>query len=247
MVVLRGQSTLAEQKPRREWSRTEGWQTVRSWVGTNDAIEGLVAQLQAATGGADRIAIFPDGPVSRLEAYVSSENAGAQETAATTWELVGNDLTKSLYELKKSRDLGTTVLEGIQEKVKDKDYSYTVPAGDATSLYELIRKGTDSFTLSQYVLKKTSVVGSNYTAQIAFSGINKRWTTTQINAAEAIPTSVIFSITTLETSLPAAGTGFAWSWLKRTPTVRAIARNRLEVSQEWYLEAWSTWIYEAHS
>ncbi|MEW6160153.1 MAG: hypothetical protein AB1813_22200 [Verrucomicrobiota bacterium] len=266
MSTHRGKD-LVELSPRRVWSRTEGWQTVRAWEGTREAVQGLIAQLQS-TNGADRIDIFPDGPVARLEAYISSEDAGANETSTDTWELLGNDIQKNLTEHIKLQVYSETILASITagarevqsaEASKVESTRNTVitqiqalctaegkDSADAVAFLKALLKGHDAFGVSQYVLRKSSLVSSRYSTKIAFTGIQRLWTAAQLESTESVPANLLFTISSIEPP-ETVQAGYLWSWLKRTPTVAAVGRHKLQITQEWWLEAWSTTLYAQHA
>ncbi|MEW6156161.1 MAG: hypothetical protein AB1813_01945 [Verrucomicrobiota bacterium] len=234
-------------------------------------MQGLIAQLQS-TNGADRIDIFPDGPVARLEAHISSEDAGASERSSDSWELLGNMIGKKIQEhpkllkysaqthgiiqsaLKDCNDANTTgysaVYQAATAAITQAALDDGLPNGDALNFFDLMLKGTDSYNVSQYVLRKTQVVSSRYTNQLAYLDVEKIWTPAQIVKAEAMPATIVFQIWDSQTQTEkiqpntVIQSGYAWGWLKQSPVVSSVSRGKVEITQEWWLEAWSTDLYE---
>jgi hypothetical protein len=246
------------------WSRTGGYVTSRVFTGTHEAIDSMIPQLVVAAG-ADSFAIDREESTSTLTAVFANEGPEATEVPFDIWELPGNDLQKEIWEHPKVLGYSSamvTVLRNEVELVQSGSSTYaesvaaiqvqmtaeSLSAGtqaEILSLFDHILKGGDSFVTDQYVLRKTQLITSRYTAIIARSGVNKIWTTAQITGSETIPQFISNELGQL--TAPTARTGYQWGWLKKAPTVLQVAGNKFQLTQEWWLEQWSTFVYDVYS
>ncbi len=182
-----------------------------------------------------------DGPAWRIVVR-SPDFTDGDAQATVQWELLGNEIHKDLYEHPRSLQIGEANLRTIRNAIADPQPD-TAPtlAGDALTLYTLLLKGTNAFLTSQYVLRRTQIVSSRYQVRVAFNQIDYVWTTAQIVNVEAPPAALLFSI--IEIPIPASQAGYQWGWLKKSPTVQQASGNRFQITQEWWLEQWSTYVY----
>jgi hypothetical protein len=82
--------------------------------------------------------------------------------------------------------------------------------------------GVESYTVSQWVLRRTTIIASNSTIKPSLSNIGKLLTTSYLTQIEEIPTTIRFD-------LPPNG-----YWLKRTPTFEQTAADKWQITQEWW-------------
>lgn len=246
------------------WSRSNGYVTTRVFEGSHFAIDSLIPQL-VVSAGADSFSIDRDDATSICTAVFAYEGPGASEVPVDTWEILGNDLQKDIWEHPNVLGYSSAMVAVLRKEVElvqsgSSTYDESVAAINTQiafegitaptstqiiTLFDQILKGLESFVVDQYVLRKSQLITSRYTATIARVGINKIWTTAQVQAAESMPTFISNELNQLVA--PTARTGYLWGWLKKSPTVTQVAGNKFQVAQEWWLEQWSTFVYTAYS
>lgn len=97
---------------------------------------------------------------------------------------------------------------------------------------EALGRGVESWTISQYVLRHTTVIGGRSRIRPALDNVGKVFTTGRLKGAEAIPSTLMFD-------LPE---GY---WLKRTPSVRQTAPDKWTITQEWWhADAYDGFVYD---
>lgn len=224
---------------RTEKDPTRGLFVIRVWEGTRDAINGIVSTLSS-----DQTYTIDDSdsPLYRLTVRTPDDDTlTSSSEVVNTWELLGNDIQKDLYEHPKSLAVTESDLRKIRDAIANPGDTPPTLTGDADTLYKLLLKGTNAYVVSQYVLRKTQTVSSRFQTLVAFANIEKIHTTAQVISAEAVPSTLIFSISQIP--IPASQTGYQWGWLKKTPTVSQLG-TKFQITQEYWLEQWSTYIYD---
>lgn len=193
-------------------------------------------ELDATRGAAYRLIVTtPDDPTSSVSTAIS-----------TTYELLGNTSSVSLWVHVKSLALSAAQRELVKTAVRTR--STTGLSGDALSLAKLIieNDGSRSFYASQYVFRMTQVVASTYQQQVSFANVGKVYTATQMQAEANPPATLFFSISAVSSRTAVTSPeGYLYGWLKQTPTINQIANYKFSVTNEWWLDDWSTWIYSA--
>lgn len=195
-----------------------------------------------------------------------TESQPAEQAIADIWSLVGNDLEKPIWtidkvqaELNKANDPHSLaliksdiekLLEGETETVDANGNTQTLSLEyilsgcdslgiDRTVIRGLINslaKGVESKSISQFVLRRVLVVASNTSIKPAYDGVNKIWTTENLNTDPStggeIPGTILFV-------LPG---GY---WLKRTPTVEQQTYDKWQITQEWYhADQYDSFVYD---
>jgi hypothetical protein len=201
------------------------------------------AELEAVGPTYQLTVIAPDVP--------AGDSIGVQEAF---FELAGNNLQFDMREHPKALALGPATLKIIDTAISgDTDAARTAAitqvnaaGGDTLALYNLLRQrnGTGAFFKPQYVLRYNRLVSSRATIDVGYSNVGKILTHAQMINDSAPPTGILAAINeAVDGYAPAAVTGYLWGWLKQTPTVQTVAGNKLQISGEYYLEFWSTWLY----
>jgi hypothetical protein len=99
----------------------------------------------------------------------------------------------------------------------------------------LMCMGTDTYTVSQYVLRRTVEVPWNTSFKPSLTNVGNVYSTSSLTSIELIPSSIKFTLPD----------GY---WLKRTPTMEQQASGTWQVTQEWWhADSYSTFIYEQAS
>jgi hypothetical protein len=109
------------------------------------------------------------------------------------------------------------------------------------SLYNLMIRGIAHYSAPQWVLRYTANVSNDYQFFTeANSGIGTIYTNAQ--AAAAVPAGRMRS-TIQAITAPPADSYLAWGWLKTAVTETVAARNRVDVSAEYWLAQWPILLY----
>ena len=241
---LRGQQ-IAEQNRELAWRRDAGYSQVFRMRGLKPFI---YAQLPFWQVTADEVRIMEDlTPYATLEARINTVLDGRAEVPINVWELIGQDINHDLYEHPLAGGISETELAKLRKAVDQNRRGETVSVfpndSNALTMYGLLSKGTDSFVRCQYVLRKSQTVTSNFTLAVSTYGVDAIWSLNQIYAIEPIYNRIYDTIVTI--AEPTAKPGFVFGWLKKSPQITAEANNKIRITQEWWLEQWSTWIYQS--
>lgn len=217
-------------------------------VGYNLVPSDFEAQLEAV------------GPIYRLTVITPDfpSGGGSVGVQQTSFELAGNSLQFDMREHPKALALGPTVLKDIDNAIDGETAAIrsaalsTVQAagGDTLALYNLLRqrKGSGSFFKPQYVFRYNRIASNRATINVGYSGVGKIHTTAQMIAQTGPPTGILNSIAEAVAPItPENVDDYTMGWLKQTPTVVSQAGNKLQISGEYYLEFWSTWLYAVAS
>lgn len=193
----------------------------------------------------------PDPPGWRVTVYTpdATTNPEGPFDVQNVWELLNNRVEKDLYEHPKSKAIDDENIKAIRRFLKSPvegaDPALIEPTtrAEAQKLFDLLLKGTNKYTTGEFVLRYTVTVSNRAAVSASFEDVEKLFTQTQLIThpnGVTPPAGIGFSLS----SIPAksAPTGYLWSWLKIAPTVR-YDRGKIVISQEFWLDLWSTWIY----
>lgn len=252
-----GTAGLVEQPSARAWDPRSGPAIIRRWRGTPEAVEAGRVQAQGL-GLRYRVQPAGQGNYWDLEiTYGAEETQPAETPLADTWELVGNDLEKNLWEapsiqaeldknkgterlheIAKLRRLCDAVVAGDEESPDPAHAGQTVKATvdevkaacvfldniDSAPFLAYIQsraRGVESASVSQWVLRRTTVIASNSTIKPALENVGKVFSTDSLKSKEAIPDTIRFDLEV----------GY---WLKRTPTITQTTADKWTITQEWW-------------
>jgi len=249
MIIL-GQ-TWAIKSIKKSYDPTRGPVVAVTFNGTKDALDGIVAGL-APDQSSD---MTEDGPVCLLTVTTPDyPDAETSESYTRRFELLGNDIERSIYGHPSVLALGIPTIQKIKDAVNKEgkfDQVTLLPESlkdnpTAMSVYKLIMGGGDSYHYSQYVYRVTTTISSRSAGRLAFANTNRIYNTAQMIAEAGAPPTIRFSLADIP-ALPAAPSGYMNGWLKKSPTVTEIAGQKAEVALEYVLETWSTFAYSAAS
>jgi hypothetical protein len=128
-------------------------------------------------------------------------------------------------------------------KNKTEEAASITVTGDANTLYDSMIRSEIDYVASQYVFRLTQTVSSRYSQKVVFSNVDRIYSTLQLLSETNPPSSLVFSVA----QIPVPNTvppGYAYGWLKKTPTVLTIAGNKIEITLEYWREIWSTYAYD---
>lgn len=252
MSCVGNQIDLAAQ--RLAYDPVRGETLTRVFEGTLEACFAQAIALRQNRPDLSFVLETADGPLWRItdQSPDFGQNPGLEAT--TTWELVGNDIQKDIYEADFALSIPEPQLTIVRDAmVNEKTVSEVQEdLGDAALvLLTLLKRGTTSFLEGQYVLRKSQFVSSKTEIRVAFSNTGGVFSTAALISAESIPDGLIFSI--LEIPIPSipesAGSVvvnselYARGWLKKTPTVTQVQGNKFEIRQEYWLDIWAVDLY----
>jgi hypothetical protein len=177
--------------------------------------------------------------------------------SVTNYEVLGNEITKSIYEADRTIALGNQTLRDIRDRI-NRDESGDGLSNDAKILYNLAKAGVTGWEVSQFVYRVTKVVSRKYTQKVAYNNIGRIYKTTQVIAETQPPPGLVFSLSDIKGDSSASGpndiaetpgvsaeTGWIYGWKKGTPTTQRVAGFRIAISTEFKLGIWSTYLYKA--
>lgn len=221
-----------------------------SWESAGANLGGIAKFLQDNRISYD---LEPNGKKSRIVAKASGGQLGIPNVAVDEWQLTANEIQKDLREHRKARALGNLLLQAIKKKLDDVDSEDIVGSDDAIKLYDLLLRGTTHYALGQYVLRHTTNVSNDYRVNISDINIERIYTTEQmlIECGSAggwvfpLPGRMVFKIEHIEA--PASQDGYLWGWRKLPSTEHTAPGNRIAITTEYWLEQWSTFIYDTVS
>lgn len=245
----------------RVWDPRRGWSTVKYQRGT--PADMLVAFNAArAAGYRVREDPDPEGGFTTISIEIGNDdNHPLDEPLTDEWSLVGNDLEKSIFNHSKVEVLRAGGGQTNQAWDSTKSAAFRkaceeVASGSTTDDIETVlfekysawsqneidtageivnelARGTEAFTVSQFVLKRTTIVPQRTDLKKSVEGAGLVYTTEQLQSAESVVPE------TLKFILPA---GF---WLKRTPTVTQEGRDKWRFEQEWWhADDYSEFLYD---
>lgn len=255
MIFIAGTPQPVRKSTEVTYDPQRGVQTTERWESAGDNLQGLAYNF-ANAGVA--YSFTPRKDISELVAtYGGTSPANQQpDIELDSWEVQVNHIQKDLFEHPKARAISADVVAQMRKGLKeDKKASELSPAltGDAAVLYDLYQRGTTHFELAQYVVRHTTNVGPTYAKNISDSNVEKIYTTAQLKSecsnaalwARPIPARLLQKIDTIQSQLSAAQSGYMWGWKKLGSPEAQAANGRINITTEYWLEQWSTWIYSA--
>lgn len=200
--------------------------------------------------------VFDPGPNGTISASTSSSGDGQEEKVTDTWEITTNELQKDIREHWKFRQLSDSVQSSINANIKESaELSAISPplTGNAVSFYKLMKSGTTHYAVSQYVVKHTTNVSGKFSQNVSDKNVEKLYTFDQLIAEVtdsslwAIPMQgrLVAKLRYIKDNYgPTAVDGYTWGWRKLASTERSNAKGRIDIQTEYWLEQWSSTIYE---
>jgi len=151
------------------------------------------------------------------------------------WSLTGNDMEKDIlthWSLENITDNDWDILRELKA-----DQTATFPedtvfnTAEALDIAVLMRKGVQTHSVSQWVLRRSSVLMTEQTTQTQIDDVGYQFTKAKLEEHESLPSELKFA-------LPADGV-----WMKRTPSV-SLEGTRYKVDGEfWHSDYASTVLY----
>ena len=257
--IVTGYAGLTRLPAERRWSAKRGWTTEERYIGPHDPVIRLAAATQQERGERVSLQISPrDGGLSELTISLDAleENSkekkenGEPQSDSDSWSLDVNDYEKDLWTHDSANTLWDnyptqyswlrTTLPIIRSKGTWKEWDdwlvangYTTATGwaDMYKLFQLFQQGVESYTISQFVLRRQRVFSQGNQGALRIANVNKTFTLAQLKSSEDLPEGLFFAV-------PSDG-----YWLKRGPKV-SFKDNKFDGSNEyWHADAWSPTLY----
>jgi hypothetical protein len=192
------------------------------------------------------------GRRSRISFESSGNTGGGRDINTDTWQLMANELSDDVINHPRARALpavpDTNSLKNVLAQVKKFQENGTVATltGDALLLYDLLTHGKDKYPVGQYVLMHTTNVAGSYAANISDLNVESTYSTaalvTEISDtslwSNPCPARLIYKIQNIEAQIE-SDTYTLWGWRKLPSKEIMTANNRIEISTEYWLGAWS--------
>jgi hypothetical protein len=240
--IINGQAGPILQRTRISWDPSQGPTTTEEWESAGDALGGIASAKEALGVSYDWTR---NGVRSRLVA-TQSRNNYLEEQAVERWELMSNQDMHDIKQHPKAVAMGHTavgvVIAAIRNFENQRTVNQTGWTADQTSLFEHMRRGITTFPVYKWVLRYTASVSNSYEFFTeANSGLGNIYTTSQ--AASSIPAGRLKSTIQAIAEPAVADSYTTWGWMKVSLTEVSAANDRVDVSAEYLLDAWSNWLY----
>lgn len=186
----------------------------------------------------------------------------SDNASGDSWELLANELQKDACEHPKSlriEELWPGTLARVRRDVDLENRGEAVgsPAPDpaavaagAGQLAYLLLRGTTQYATSQYVLKHTTSVANTYDGNISDLNVERVYTPARLLYeclnrhlwTFPLPRRLEMKLRRLEP--PQDRVGYVWGWRKLPSTETSAGQNRINITTEYWLEQWSTYLYD---
>ena len=193
---------------------------------------------------------------SKLSVTSQSPIGGLPEITADSWQLVANELQKGVREHPRVLGLpesGPGSLTNVEAKVKahqNGEPTGTALTDDSLLLFNLLIHDVTHYALGQYVLRHGTNVSDAYDANVADFGVEAIYTTSQLISeisntgywTKPCPGRLVNKISNMSVQIP-SNSDVMWGWRKLPSQETSAANNRIDISTEYWLGAWSRFLY----
>lgn len=238
----------AYEKPLRYGQSDSGSYTIRTWEGTQSAIESQAASLPITCTWEIREGVG----VYTLEARYGTAKGGSENDppASDIWEFTSNAVEKDILEsdnaavtavsqlnIARIRDY---ILNPPKDGIEEGDFDGAT-ASSAFSLYKLMASGVKSVRVDAVIARHTQTVSLGYSIRPALTNVGKIVTSGSMLSQEGMPAAVLYNLP----QTVANDVRFIWGWYKKYPTVRMAAFSKMQIEQEWEYGRWAYLLYTA--
>ena len=244
--------------PNKGWTTSRKWvgesAAITSLAASIQAEQGAFVSMSVSPqdAGTAHLTVTLDDLQDGAEAAAQSN--GEPEPDLDTWTLQGNDYEKDIWSHPSIRALATSAPDdynwlrknlppiqknGTWKDVIDAWYTTLGSTGAGTwndaattlSIFKMFRDGIESWSLSQFVLRRSRTIKSRSQGTLSVSNVGKQFTVAQLQAFEGLPLALKFAT-------PTSGT-----WIKRTPSV-SYDGNKITCEGEfWHADDWHYTLY----
>ena len=246
MATHVGTYDLITLQPRERWTPRGGRVSEPRTKMLNTSVAAFTATLRS-NGYAYEVEPLGESPFSIVTTLAVQEDATDTTVLADLWELDGNDLEKSIWELPKVKEQMEAITDltdraAVRNDVEaivrgEVEYSWSDASSFSRDVYDGLIKsliaGVEAFPVSTYVLRRTITLPSNTALAPATDYANKILTTASLVGYETtIPTNQ-------NSALPV---GY---WQKKTPTAAQQSDGRWVYRVEyWWASEFDEFLYE---
>ena len=237
---------------------------------TYDPLRGLV-EVEDVESAGDNLSGVAQSAIDAQQPFEFSHQAsrarlsitqtttfGGTEVTSDNWQLVGNEITEDIRRHPNIAALGDTAIKEVYDtfdSYQRNDGSFTnglTPGSTAMALFDLLKRGTTSYVIGQYVLRHTTNVGNGYSANISDSNVERVYTTAQLVAEISdadlwrfpCPGRLVYKIQNIQPQFT-TDSELLWGWRKLPSTETTAANNRVDISTEYVLYGWAKLLYQA--
>jgi hypothetical protein len=254
---INGTLAAVPKAPDISWDPQRGQIISQRWESAGDGLSGIASGYAAA-----RIQYnWTKSPhKSVLVANASSSQLGFPEVICDTWQILANEIQKDIKEFPGFQAMEAAYPNTIGYVVRDvalynQGLAPGTPAPNVAAmpqsgyLAELLVRGATHFALGQYVLRHTTNVGNQYSANIADANIERCYTTAQLlgevqnSSLWTFPLPGRLAYKLQNITAPPAQTHYQWGWRKLPSPETTTSNNRVEITTEYWLELWHTFLY----
>jgi len=257
--VIAGTLNPVQKAPVEEFDPQRGFAVRQEYESAGDGLVNTAATLAAQRMS---YSFTRSNAVSRIIARTSGGVAGTSDYEIDDWQVLANEIERDVKTHPTFLAMEEAYAGTIGYVVRDVDlYNQGEAAGspapdagaaaDAAKLFHLLVRGTTHYADTQYVIRHTTNVARDYSQNISDLNVNRIYTTAQLIAECAnasswlypMPARLVYKITQLPA--PASRLKYLWGWRKLASTETTTANGRIEITTEYWLEQWSTVLYDA--
>lgn len=260
---------IAGPKITRSYDTSRGWQTTYEYEGTERSISAFLPLLRSANRN---FTMDLRGPKAVLTITTPDSGDNSVSDKRITYELDSNISQKSLYEhwrtlaFANANQAELIAIKAALQDIKTANPNATTLtdpntgksitlSADGREFYKRMLVGQDSFVVSQTVMKVTIIDGRDSELAVAYSNSNCVYTTDQMLSELGLPAASKYFKAAQEAALALnafytqGGAAYPYSvypfpgWLKHAPSMTPIAGDKDATTLEFWLEAWSQYMY----
>lgn len=250
MSIIKGTASAVLAGTRRRFDPSRGWTTVFRYEFSDSASANAFGGAQA--GGQNAVDIDDRGPVYSVEISSPTVDPGGTEDPVGRFEVFPVETEKAIWELPAFQSLTAEeqgALRVYAEDQSDANHDAALAAissFDGLEILALVRKGTDHYSAPTVGFRFNQTVSDSYSAiGGAGNSISRIFTSATLISSVGPPTLYVSMINAATAALPTPATGYAKGWLKKQSSITQRGVNRSDITQEWILENWSTFLYGA--
>lgn len=253
-IIATGKSGPIKQPSEIRYDPVRGVEVVERWESVGDGLNGVAGNLALAGASYRQTKGKLKSELEATYAAGTASSSGVPEITTDVWEIRANEIQKDIREHPLasvtyiSEDVWNQIQSGLDNRTKPADMSPAL-TGNAAKVYDLLRRGSTHFSLGQYVLRHTTTVGARTTRNVSDNNVECIYTTAQLIAEAtntglwAYPLPARLSTKIQAIQAPAAKPDYLWGWRKLPSTETTAAGNKVEITTEYWLEQWSTFVY----
>lgn len=237
------------------WDPRTGWTIRRPWRGTPSALANQQLALQIQGIRSEYEPAGPEGGYDTLFGiFGAEETQPIDQTVTDQWDLLGNMLEKDLWTHPKVKAMFDQLLEPPNDPEGIPTDTYIAYKQDIDALVagsktfadlawwpdafpntkkfvRALMRGVTSFPVSQYVLRNTRILASNYSIRPVYTRVGKVMTTAQVQSIYNPPA-------TLKFALP---DGY---WVEQTPNCEQDGDKWQLTREWWHADDYDPFIYD---